>query len=119
MKSVTEEAKSGRIAAEDEMFRTYSDNHHTNCIRRCKDSKKFGALYYGVRDTRSAATYMSHAIEFLDGLDDKQIEKAYLILCAYFESEPQTQAAVDAALCTAMERRTQEKDAYEEASCET
>mgnify|MGYP001141836048 FL=1 len=101
------------------MFRTYSDNHHTNCIRRCKDSKKFGALYYGVRDTRSAATYMSHAIEVLDGLDDKQIEKAYLILCTYFKSEPQTQAAVDAVLCTAMERRTQEKDADEEASCET
>lgn len=119
MKAITEEAKSGRPAAEDEMFRTYGDNHHTNCFRRCKNSEKFGVLYYGVKDNRKTAMDMSGAIATLDSLDGEQLETAKFIIASYFKSSQTSQDIVLTELRPIMEELKHKELAYAEASCET
>lgn len=119
MKAITEEAKSGRPAAEDEMFRTYGDNHHTNCFRRCKNSEKFGVLYYGVKDNRKTAMDMSGAIATLDSLDGEQLETAKFIIASYFKSSQTIQDIVLTELRPIMEELKHKELAYAEASCET
>lgn len=119
MKAITEEAKSGRPAAEDEMFRTYGSEHSTNEVRPCEGSKKFGVLYYGVKDNRKTAMDMSGAIATLDSLDGEQLETAKFIIASYFKSSQTIQDAVLAKLRPIMEELKHKELAYAEASCET
>lgn len=119
MKAITEEAKSGRPAAEDEMFRTYGSEHSTNEVRPCEGSKKFGVLYYGVKDNRKTAMDMSGAIATLDSLDGEQLETAKFIIASYFKSSQTIQDAVLTKLRPIMEELKHKELAYAEASCET
>ena len=119
MKAITEEAKSGRPAAEDEMFRTYGSEHSTNEVRPCEGSKKFGVLYYGVKDNRKTAMDMSGAIATLDSLDGEQLETAKFIIASYFKSSQAIQDIVLTELRPIMEELKHKELAYAEASCET
>lgn len=117
--AITEEAKSGRPAAEDEMFRTYGSEHSTNEFRPCEGSKKFGVLYYGVKDNRKTAMDMSGAIATLDSLDGEQLETAKFIIASYFKSSQTSQDIVLTELRPIMEELKHKELAYAEASCET
>lgn len=119
MKAITEEAKSGRPAAEDEMFRTYGSEHSTNEVRPCEGSKKFGVLYYGVKDNRKTAMDMSGAIATLDSLDGEQLETAKFIIASYIKSSQTIQDIVLTELRPIMEELKHKELAYAEASCET
>lgn len=119
MKAATEEAKSGRPAAVDEIYRTYGSEHSTNEVHPCEGSKKSGVLYYGVKDNRKTAMDMSGAIATLDSLDGEQLETAKFIIASYFKSSQTIQDAVLTALRPIMEELKCKELAYAEASCET
>lgn len=117
--AITEEFKSGRPAAVDEMYRAYGSEHSTNEVHPCEGSKKFGTLYYGVKDNRNTAMNMSNAIVALDDLDGKQLETAKFIIGSYFKSSKHIQDIVLTALRPTMEELKREEHANAEASCET
>ena len=119
MKAATEEAKSGRPAAVDEIYRTYGSEHSTNEVHPCEGSKKFGVLYYGVKDNRKTAMDMSGAIATLDSLDGEQLETAKFIIASYFKSSQASQDIVLTELRPIMEELKCKELAYAEASCET
>lgn len=97
LSSITEENKSGRTAAVEELRRTYGTEHSIHSTYSCDDKKRATLLYYKTLE-RDVALSLTDIISTVDHLDSRQAEKVTLLLHAYLKAEQPIRNIVDTAL---------------------
>lgn len=95
--AITDEMKSGRWNAEDEMRRLFGTDHSTLSTYACEDKSKLSVLYYNALERRKALS-LSAIISKVETLPSDQAEQIELLTYSYLKADQPIRNIVDTAL---------------------
>lgn len=93
--AITEDSKSGRTAAKEEMYRTFGIDHQAADLRLLGD--KVALLYYKAMDCYSAPALLDIATA-VENLNRDELENIRLVVRAYLRADAPIKEIVDTAL---------------------
>lgn len=92
---ISEESSSGRTAAKEEMYRTFSADHYAADLRLIED--KIAVLYYKAMDRHSAPELMD-IVCAVEDLDRDELTNIRSLIRAYLQADAPIREIVDTAL---------------------